>query len=420
MRSKIISIGDELLIGQIVNTNAAYLGEKLFSIGIPVERTVVISDEESVLLSELDDSVNNYDVTIITGGLGPTHDDITKPVIVKYFKDELITDETVLAHVMKIFSDRKIKMPEINKGQALVPKNSEVIHNESGTAPGIWIENNGKIIIALPGVPYEMKSMIEGIILLKLKLFFKNKFKNVIKQKTLLTTGLGESTLNERLGDIKEIIEESKLAFLPSAEGVRLRINVTAENEEDADKKINLIEFRIRKKAGEFVFGTNGERMEEVTGNILRERKKTLSLAESCTGGELSARIVSIAGCSDYYMGGVCSYSNREKLKILGVKAETIKNYGAVSEKTALEMAEGVRELMGTDFSLSTTGVAGPSGGSEEKPVGLVWIGFSSAEKTFAMKFNFGERRDIIIRRAVMRALEILRRELLSIEQNYY
>lgn len=177
MRSKIISIGDELLIGQIVNTNAAYLGEKLFSIGIPVERTVVISDEESVLLSELDDSVNNYDVTIITGGLGPTHDDITKPVIVKYFKDELITDETVLAHVKKIFSDRNIKMPEVNKGQALIPKNSEVIHNESGTAPGIWIENNGKIIIALPGVPYEMKSMIEGIILRKLKLFFKNKFK---------------------------------------------------------------------------------------------------------------------------------------------------------------------------------------------------------------------------------------------------
>lgn len=420
MRAKIISIGDELLIGQIVNTNAAYLGEKLFSIGIPVERTVVISDEESVLLSELDDSVNNYDVTIITGGLGPTHDDITKPVIVKYFKDELITDETVLTHVKKIFSDRNIKMPEVNKGQALVPKNSEVIHNESGTAPGIWIENNGKIIIALPGVPYEMKSMIEGTILRKLKIFFKNKFKNIIKQKTLLTTGLGESTLNERLGDINEIIEESKLAFLPSAEGVRLRINVTAEKEEDADKKINLIESRIRKKAGEFVFGTNGERIEEVTGNILRERKKTLSLAESCTGGELSSRIVSIAGCSDYYMGGVCSYSNREKIKILGVKTETIENYGAVSEKTSVEMAEGVRKLMGTDFSLSTTGVAGPSGGSAEKPLGLVWIGFSSAEKTFAMKFNFGERRDIIIRRAVMRALEILRRELLSIEQNFY
>lgn len=420
MRSKIISIGDEILIGQIVNTNAAYLGDKLFSAGIPVEKTTVICDEENALLAELDDSLNNYDVTIITGGLGPTHDDITKPVIVKYFGDELVTDEAVLNHVKKIFSSRNIKMPEINTRQALVPRNSEVIHNESGTAPGIWIEKNGRIVIALPGVPYEMKSMIENVVLQKLKLFFKDRLNVIVKQKTLLTTGLGESTLNERLGEIKEIIEDGKLAFLPSAEGVRLRINVTAENESDAKLKINFIESRIRNKAGDFVYGINEEKLEEITGKILRDRHKTLSLAESCTGGELSSRIVSVAGCSDYYTGGVCSYSNNQKINLLGVKSETLERFGAVSEETAIEMAEGVRKLMGTDYSLSTTGVAGPSGGSSEKPVGLVWIGFSSMEKTFAVKFFFGERRDIVIRRAVMRALEILRRELLGIELNFY
>lgn len=420
MRSKIISIGDELLIGQIVNTNAAYLGDKLFSIGIPVERTVVISDEENALLNELDDSMRNYDITVITGGLGPTHDDITKPVLVKYFNDELITDEAVLTHVKKIFSSRNIVMPEVNKGQALVPKNSSVIHNENGTAPGIWIEKNGKIIIAMPGVPYEMKSMTEDTILDKLKSFFKNKINTVFKQKTLLTTGLGESTLNERLGNINKIIEDGKLAFLPSSEGVRLRINVTAENEIDAENKISRIESRIREKAGDFVYGINQEKMEEITGRILRERNNTISVAESCTGGDLSSRIVSIPGSSDYYTGGVCSYSNKEKINILGVKEQTLEKYGAVSEETAIEMAEGIRKLMNTDYSLSTTGVAGPSGGSIEKPVGLVWIGFSSQGKTFAMKFYFGQRRDIIIRRAGMRALEILRRELLNIELNFY
>ena len=416
MKSKIISIGDEILIGQIVNTNAAFLGDRLFSIGIPVAKTVVISDEEAELLSEFEDSFQNYDVTIITGGLGPTHDDITKPVLLKFFKDEFVRDEKVLAHVRNIFNSRNINMPKVNEDQALVPKNSKVIWNANGTAPGIWIEKDKKIFIALPGVPFEMRSMIENEILPELKKRFSSGSGKVYLQRTLLTTGLGESSLNEMIGNVKEIIGESKLAFLPSATGVRLRINTEGKNEKEAAEKMNIIEDKLRSKINNLIYGSDKEELEKVIGDILTERKQTLSIAESCTGGMISSKIVSIPGSSNYYEGGVCVYSNIEKIKILNIKEETLKKYGAVSEATAMEMAEGVRRLMGTDFSLSTTGIAGPSGGTDQKPVGLVWIGFSGKEKTYAVSFNFGNNREINIQRASHRALEILRRELLNIE----
>ncbi|HMS34227.1 MAG TPA: competence/damage-inducible protein A [Ignavibacteria bacterium] len=416
MKSKLISIGDEILIGQIVNTNAAFLGDILFSIGIPVAKTVVIADEEAALLSEFEDSFRNYDVTIITGGLGPTHDDITKPVLLKFFNDEYMRDEKVLEHVRNIFKSRNMNMPSVNEDQALVPKNSKVIWNANGTAPGIWIEKDNKIFIALPGVPYEMKSMIENEILPELKNRFSSGSGKVYLQKTLLTTGLGESSLNEMIGNVKEIIGESKLAFLPSATGVRLRINTEGNSEREAAEKINSIENRLRSKIGYLIYGVDKTELEKVIGDILTERKQTLSVAESCTGGMISSKIVSVPGSSDYYEGGVCVYSNLEKIKLLNIKKETLRKYGAVSEETACEMAGGVRNLMDTDFALSTTGIAGPSGGSGQKPVGFVWIGFSSKEKTYALSFNFGNNREINIQRASQRALEILRRELLNIE----
>ena len=419
LKSKLISIGDEILIGQIVNTNAAFIGDNLFSIGIPVEKSVVIGDEENILLSEFKDSFNNYDVTIITGGLGPTHDDITKPVLVKFFKDELVTDEKVLNHVKNIFNSRKLPMPAVNEGQALVPKNSKVIWNKNGTAPGIWIEKDNKIFIALPGVPYEMKAMMENEILPALKERFSIRLKIVMMQKTLLTTGVGESTLNEMLGDVKKIIGESKLAFLPSAVGVRLRINVDGKDEKETNSKLKIIESKIRAKVGNYVYGVNDDELEKVIGRILKERKQTLSIAESCTGGRISSRIVNVPGSSEYYIGGVCVYSNIEKVKLLDISENTLKKYGAVSEQTAIEMAEGVRQIMNTDYALSTTGIAGPSGGTEQKPVGLVWIGFSSKEKSYAMSFLFGDDRERNIQRASQRALEILRRELLGIEVKF-
>ncbi len=355
-------------------------------------------------------------MTIITGGLGPTHDDITKPALVKFFGDKLITDEKVLEHVKNIFSSRNLRMPEVNSGQALVPYGSKVIWNANGTAPGIWMEKNDKVFIAMPGVPFEMKPMFDNEILPLLRKKFSGQIKKILLQKTFLTTGIGESTLSEMLGDIKELTGESKLAFLPSSVGVRLRVNVAGKNENEAGEKLKEIEYKIIAKAGEYVYGINDDELEKVIGDILRRRKMTLSVAESCTGGMISSKIVSIAGSSDYYAGGICSYSNKEKISLLKVSEATLIKYGAVSEETAMEMAKGVRELMQTDYAISTTGIAGPSGGSEEKPVGLVWIGFSDKEKTYAKDFLFGDNRERNIQRASQRALEILRRELLNLQ----
>lgn len=416
MKSKIISIGDEILIGQIVNTNAAYIGEKLFSAGFPVERTVVIGDEEKVLMDELQESTDNYDITIITGGLGPTHDDITKPTLVKFFKDTLVTDSKVLEHVKKIFSSKKVYMPEVNIAQALVPSKSKVIWNANGTAPGILFEIENKVIIAIPGVPFEMKTLIDKEIIPYLISKFKNDFSKVYLHKTLLTTGAGESTLNEMLGDINEITAIGKLAFLPSITGVRLRINTEGKSKSEAETKISLIEKNIRSKIQDYIYGEDEDTLQNVIGKILKEKKQTLSVAESCTGGNISSKIVSVPGSSEYYIGGVCVYSNLEKIKLLNIENETLNKFGAVSEKTAMEMADGVRNIMNTDFAVSTTGIAGPTGGSDEKPVGLVWIGFSSKEKTYAMSFLFGDERQRNIERASQRALEILRRELLNIK----
>ncbi|MEO8447989.1 MAG: CinA family nicotinamide mononucleotide deamidase-related protein, partial [bacterium] len=312
MRSKLITIGDEILIGQIINTNASFIGERLFSIGIPLEKTVVIGDNEKILLSEFKDSFDNYDVTIITGGLGPTHDDITKPALVKFFNDELITDDKVLEYVKKIFSSRNLVMPEVNIGQALIPKNSRVIWNHNGTAPGIWIEKDDKIFIAMPGVPYEMKAMFDNEIIPDLKMKFAEKKKSVLLQKTLLTTGIGESALSERLGNLNDLLAESKLAFLPSSWGVRLRINAEGKNETEAEEKISRIEGMVRAKAEDFIYGVNDEKLEEIVVKILKERNSTLSVAESCTGGRISSTIVSVAGSSKCYLGGICAYSNLE------------------------------------------------------------------------------------------------------------
>ncbi len=415
MNSKILTVGDEILIGQIVNTNAAFLGDVLFSIGLPVEKSVTIGDDEKMLLDEFRDSIDNYNLTIITGGLGPTHDDITKPVLLKFFNDELILDDKVLKHVTEIFSTRGVPMPATNVGQAMVPSKSKVIWNENGTAPGIWMERDNKVLIALPGVPYEMKAMINDIVVPMLKEKFMKNLDYVLKQKTLLTTGIGESVLNEMMGDVHSIIKNDKLAFLPSIEGVRLRINVKAESEEKAEERISEIENQIREKIGEHIFGMGDEILEEITGKMLTEKNLSISTAESCTGGMLSSRITDVSGSSSYFAGGVVAYSNEFKIKFLDVKEETLREFGAVSEETAKQMAEGVRKHFNTDIGISTTGIAGPGGGTDKKPVGLVYIGYSDKNTTFASKFLFGNFRERNKKRAVQMALDILRKALLKL-----
>jgi nicotinamide-nucleotide amidase len=410
--SKIITIGDEILIGQVVNTNASFISEKLYSIGIPVSKVVTIEDTENALLNELDDSINNYNVTIITGGLGPTHDDITKPTLVKYFKDELISDDKVLEKVKSIFKSRNIDMPPVNYEQAMVPKNSKVIFNEYGTAPGLWIEKNNKIVIALPGVPFEMKEMMKLKVITMLKEKFDKDLKYVLKSKTLLTTGIGESHLAELIGDVKPIIENNKLAFLPSLFGVRLRIDVRGENLNDVDKKIELIETRLRNKIDDYIFGSDDDLLEKIVGDLLIQKNLTLAVAESCTGGLIASKITDISGSSKYFKGGILSYSNYSKLYILGIRKDILEKYGAVSEETAREMAVNVREKLDADIGISTTGIAGPAGGSEKKPVGLVWIGYSDNKRTFAIKFLFGNNREKTKIRSAYQALVILKKEI--------
>ena len=411
--SKVISIGDEILIGQIINSNAAFISSRLYSIGIPVKRIVSIPDREEELLLELTDSVENFDVTIITGGLGPTHDDITKPVLTKYFEDELITDEEVLEHINDLFKKRNIKMPESNEEQATVPRNSKIIWNDIGTAPGLWFEKDEHIIVALPGVPFEMKTMIDKIVLPMLKEKFASKINYVLKSRSILTTGISESGLHELIGDVSKFIGESKLAFLPSPKGVRLRIDVDANDEDTAKKKIDEIEQTINNKAGKYIYGTDDDFLEKIVGDLLLKRNLTLATAESCTGGLLSSRITDVSGSSQYYAGGVCSYSNDVKINVLKVSKGTIEKFGAVSKESALEMANGIRSILKTDIGISITGIAGPSGGTDEKPVGLVWIGYSDKTKTYARKLMFGSIRERNKIRAAQMALQILRKELI-------
>lgn len=415
MQAKIISIGDELLIGQIVNTNASFIAERLYSIGIPVVKIITIGDNEQDLLNELKESEEKFDVTIITGGLGPTHDDITKPILIKFFNDELIIDEKVLEHVKKMFASRNIEMPKSNTGQAEVPKNSKVIWNNNGTAPGIWIEKENKVYVSLPGVPYEMKSMITDFVLPELQKTFKDKFDGFYLSKTILTTGISESALFEKIGNIKEVIGDNKLAFLPSVEMIRLRIDIKAKDKQTAEEKFKEIEKKLEAKISDYMFGYDEDKMEKLIGDMLIKKNLKLAVAESCTGGNISFLIVNIPGSSEYYLGGVCTYANDAKQKMLGVKKETLESYGAVSEKTAIEMAEGVRKEFKADIAISTTGIAGPAGGSQAKPVGLVYIGYSDKNKSFAEKFYFGDNRMKNITRATIAAMNILRKELLKI-----
>lgn len=411
--SKVVSIGDELLIGQISNSNAAFIGSELRNAGITVKRIVTVGDTEEDILNEFDDSIKNFDVTIYTGGLGPTHDDLTKPLLVRFFNDTLTLNEEVLKHIQLLFENRRTPMPEINRTQAEVPSSCKVIFNKNGTAPGMWFEKNEKIIISLPGVPYEMKEMMTDIVIPQLKEKFSNRINSYFRSKTIITTGITESALFELLGDQHDLLQGDKIAYLPSAIGVRLRIDVTEKSEKEAADKLDYICKELESKLGKFYVGED-EQVEIVTGDLLKKLKIKLSVAESCTGGMISEKIVSVAGSSEYYNGGICTYSNEAKIELINVKPKTLELHGAVSEQTAIEMAIGSMKKFNSDVSISTTGIAGPTGGTEEKPVGLVWIGYADNEKTFAKKYFFGNNRQRNIERATQTALNILRLELLK------
>jgi nicotinamide-nucleotide amidase len=416
MNAEIISIGDELLIGQVINTNQALLAEKLNSIGIAVHRMTTVGDEEDKILEAFARGMNDHDLLLVTGGLGPTHDDITRNAVCRFFGTDLVVNEEALSRVRGFFERRGIAPRKINEDQALVPRSCMVIQNDHGTAPGFLFERSGRYLIALPGVPFEMKAMTEAFIL---PFFASRSSGSVIRHRTLKTTGIGESFLAEQMGDVTALLgtdDGITLAFLPSPTGTRLRITVQAKTVDEADTKISNVERGIRSKAGKYIYAVDDEELEQTLGRLLLERHLTIAVAESCTGGLIADRITDVPGSSVYFERSYVTYSNESKLADLGVPTALILKHGAVSREVAEAMAFGVRLKSNTDIGLSTTGIAGPTGGSAEKPVGLVWIGYSDRSVTLALQFNFGEDRKRTKVRAAQAALELVRRKLLKIE----
>jgi len=414
MNAHIITIGDEILIGQTINTNAAFIGEKLSAIQVNVRKSSTVPDDEDEILKEFKLCLNENDLVVVTGGLGPTHDDITRTCIVKFFHTELIRNDEVLDDVKNFFKKRGRKLTKINEDQALVPKNAKIIRNEMGTAPGIWIEKDDKIFVVMPGVPFEMKAMMNNYIIpgLQEKIINKDSF---VKRGNLLTTGIPESMLFERLGNLEELLGGAKLAFLPSQFGVKLRVTVNEINEETATNKLSEIEQKIRSKVGRFIYSKQDEPLEFAVARMLFERGLTIAVAESCTGGLISNLLTNISGSSKYYERGLISYSNASKVEILKVSEDTIMQNGAVSLEVARQMAEGIKSISGTDLGLSITGIMGPTGGSSEKPVGLAYIGICDDKVCTAKKFQFGDDRFLNKQRAAQAALDMVRRYLLGI-----
>lgn len=415
MIAEIITIGDELLIGQIINTNQAYIAEKLNSIGIYCDRMSTVGDNAKDIIDSFTAAYNRVDLVFVTGGLGPTHDDITKKMVCDFFNTDLVMNDNVLEHIKALAQKRNITMIQSNIDQALVPRNSTIIPNLFGTAPGMMFERTGKYFFVLPGVPFEMKGMIEDWILPFLE---KKNIGTIVCHKTLKTTGIGESMLAQEIGNVVDVIGTdgtTTLAFLPNPLGTKLRITVKENSPELAQAKIIHAEQFLRSKIGKYVYSDNENDLEDVVGELLKKKNLTLTTAESCTGGLIANRLTNVSGSSQYFLGGFVAYSNQLKIEELGVPEKLIHDVGAVSKEVAEAMANGARRSAKADISLSATGIAGPTGGTPDKPVGLCWIGYSDTESTFALKFNFGDNRTRFKERASQAALEILRKKLLKL-----
>ena len=414
MKAYIITIGDEILLGNTLNTNAAYIGTQLFDVNISVIKTSVVGDDNSLILNELKYASEVADLILITGGLGPTHDDVTRKSIVDFFKTELIENSEVLEDIKTLFEKRKRKVTNVNIDQAKVPKFAEVIRNQLGTAPGLWIEKDDKIYVVMPGVPYEMEAMMGSTVIPKLKERISSEQK-ILLRKMILTTGIPESTLYERLGNIDDLLLGAKLAFLPNQFGVKLRLSVEGDDEKELKNKLMEVEQRIRSKAGRFIYGVGDDQLEAVVGRLLLEREYKIATAESCTGGLIGNMLTNISGSSKYFERGVICYSNAAKVEILKVNEDTLAEHGAVSMEVAMQMAEGVKSTSGADIGLSTTGIMGPTGATTDKPVGLVYIGYCDDKVCTARKFNFGDDRLLNKQRTAQATLDFLRRQLLGI-----
>ena len=413
MKAEIITIGDEILIGQIVDTNSAWMGEQFNLNGIEIYQITSVHDDHDHIIRAIKNAEQHADLVVITGGLGPTKDDITKHTLCEYFNTKLVFHEPTLKTIYERFKFRGIDMNKMNRDQAMLPESCTILPNKMGTAPGMWFEKNDTIFVSMPGVPFEMKYLVEFELLPRLRKTGRTK---AIFHKTVLTQGVPESMLAERIADWEDALPTHiKLAYLPNPMAVRLRLSAIGDDLEalksDVEKEIE----KLKTIIPEAIFGYDLETMAEVIGRELVQQNKKLAVAESCTGGYISHLITSVSGSSEYYSGSVTSYSNEMKEKLLGVSRENLEKYGAVSEQVAREMVEGVKRVMNADYAVATTGIAGPTGGTEEKPVGTVWIAVSGPEKTWVKKYTFiGDQRDRNIVRSGQSALQLLRRMVLG------
>lgn len=405
LKISILTIGDELLIGQVANTNTQWIASRLTELGCAVVAQSTIGDERGVMLSELDRLFSISDIIITTGGLGPTHDDITKPVLCEYFDDEIAPVEDILEDLRVRLANRGVTFIDRNQHQAWLPRKCQPLRNSVGTAPGMLFEKGGKYVISLPGVPNEMKHLIECHVLPFAEDLLRRTNTSVTAYRTLQTTGCPESMLADTIGEPETFLGNASLAFLPSYQGVKLRIGVDAENIDKARTEINRIADYIYSRAGRFIFGEGEATLASAVGEELLKSGMTLSTAESCTAGMLSAAVTDVSGSSKYFMGSIVAYHNDVKISKLGVDPSTLSAHGAVSEQTALEMAINCRKTFGTSFAVSITGIAGPDGGSPEKPVGTVWIGIAGPNEAYAKMYSFGNERKINRERAVGAAL---------------
>lgn len=407
MKVQIITIGDEILIGQIIDTNSAWMAQQLNANGAQVVRIESIGDEYEEIQQTLDRSIANADVVLITGGLGPTKDDITKKALADYFNTEMEFHPESFERIVKIFERWGRTTTEAHRQQCYMPKNAELLFNKMGSAPGMWFEHKNTVIISMPGVPYEMKYIMKYGVIPRLKERFPMQG---ILHRTIRTVGEGESRIAERIEDIESALPQHvKLAFLPSLGTVRLRLTAKGKTEEELAADIQHYSQQIEERIPELIYGHDSQKLEEAVGQILKARGLNLATAESCTGGHIGHKITSVPGSSAYFIGGFVAYSNNVKVQQLGVQEHTLKQYGAVSEQTVIEMVKGTNKVLGSDIAVAISGVAGPGGGTKEKPVGTVWIAVGNQKKIVTKKLSIGKDRIKNIEYSSVQALNMIR-----------
>lgn len=412
MQAEIITIGDEILIGQVIDTNSAFIAEQLNKIGVSVYQITSVQDDRAHILKSLAEAEENADIIIITGGLGPTKDDITKKTIAEYFDDELVEDLSVRKNIEFLW-EHYIKKPlsQVNIDQALVPTKSKVLMNKYGSAPGMWLEKNRKVFVSLPGVPFEMKALIKDEVMPKLREQFQFPY---IKHKTVLTNGLGESTLAERIEEWEDNLPQFlKLAYLPSLGRVRLRLSAKHQDKELVETTIQEEINKLLPQIEDIFVGFEDEGLlEEIIGKHLVKLNKTIATAESCTGGKIAESFTANAGASQYFKGSVVSYATEAKINVLKIDEALIKKYSVVSAQVAEAMATSVLQLFNTDYAIATTGNAGPSKGDADAEVGTVFIAIATKDKVYSQEFNFGNHRTKVIKKAVNKAFEMIQKEI--------